>query len=231
MKSHVHIFFNNDGFVYPDSPHDFYGYKEHDAARLALAAAQSWRSHGWTASFYHTRDTKGFKFGAGRFNPTVPDAIFNYWFEALKLAPAWFSTMDVFNYGFEPYDAYLLQLDMERQRKGMINPQEGTYCTGCFYATREYCQHAIDTLLAYDAGFFETTMQDGFYGDEQILRVTDVDRVLRPLGVMSFGYSQTGWEKYPLVHFTRTGLKWARAVEFGQEAENVPPRLYATPVL
>lgn len=197
----VHIFYNAREWKDADGG-KWGGYQGHDTHRLAMFAAESWARQGWEPRFYNTRETRGFG-EFKRLRNDYPKEFYNVWFEMELRAPGWFSTIDVFNFGFGPGSADMLEKMAPPYQ--CINAQESTFATACIWVTPEFCRKAIDLVANYDAGELELPPIE-LVSDEHVLR--HHAKYWTPAGIMSFAYAQTGWQSFPLVHGARSCLQW-----------------------
>lgn len=126
----------------------------------------------------------------------------NAWFERMKLAPGWFSSIDILNCGFTPGLAGLCEF--EGAGVGCCNVQEVCFTAECLWVTPEFCRRAIEIINEYEAGLLPA-VETEIIADEVILRKY---AKYHTVPYMSFAMAQTGWQKYPLVHATESALKW-----------------------
>ena len=200
--ANVHIFFNNRESYIP--PGGEWGKFQHaDSMRLALFAAESWKRNGWTPKFYNTRETVGFAEGElKRLRNDYPTEFLNCWFEMRKLAPAWFSTTDVYNRAFRPSDA--IEAMESAGFPEAISVQKVTFATACMWVTPTFCDQVIALIRSYEKGSLSLPPIE-LVSDEHIIRHHGS---FKTVPVMAFAGAEAGWEFAPLIHFARSCLQW-----------------------
>lgn len=218
----VYLFFNySRAEALP--PHDYWiNFKNPDSTKLAFFAAESWRRLGWQVErMSSARVSPGFQF-TGRCREACKlyaVEFWNFWFEAHDLAHlasavhrepeglAWFTTTDVFNYGFTP----ALAADLARrlaEGKAPGEPMAAAFMAqhwsnAAFCANTAYCLQAIETIKRYDRGELPALEAD-LVSDETILRAYCPGQV-EPLA--RYALAEAGWSSAPMLHFPRSCLQ------------------------
>jgi hypothetical protein len=151
MKIYIH--WNGfDFYAPPGSDDKWENYRNPDSAKMFLVCAASWRMHGWEPVRLDSSNVpNAFRFRnrlAGKL--AYPRELWDIWYQFTVLAPCWFATTDVINYGFEPAFAKSLS--------NLIGPHQGLSLYGpswsncAMFVTKEFAARIICRIIAVDGG-------------------------------------------------------------------------------
>lgn len=227
MKT-IHLFFNGREAQFPEN-NDWEKFDGHDAVRLFLTCAESWRRQGWnvkrltTAKVVGTADypdgtsapTFEYDFPAQEFTGRI--ATEGKWYPAdnwqlcakcATLEPdengeIWIGSFDVFNWGFtgQGIDGWSQTVF---DNWGCVSFQREHFSMACFVATPEWFVTACELLKFYDMGKMPR-IPGKYTSDETILRKY-AEYTLYPQ--QSFPLT-TDQHLYPLTHYARSTIRGA----------------------
>lgn len=159
-------------------------WKDPDTTKLAHFAMQSWQQYGWTPKRYTTlRYLDNVRFtGRLKDSPYTSNRWANAWAMA-ELAPAWFTTIDVFSRGLTPGHC-----------AGITQPLSicrDTFSMACIFATPGWCRTLQDLIHSYDAGILpmlnslmvsDETIARAYLRTELLnqMRYSHIDELTRP---------------------------------------------------
>lgn len=158
MKVYIH--YNALDFGAPTGATDrWHNYTNPDSAKMFLVCAESWRRQGFEPIRLNSHGVTGFRFkGALNCAFEYPLEFWNIWFQLLKLAPCFFTSIDVINYGFSNHECERLCLNQYAVRAYPGNMYSLSFnatenwTNACCFVTKEFCENAIDLCYQVDSG-------------------------------------------------------------------------------
>lgn len=201
----VYLFFN-----YPREEmlpkHDYWiNFRNPDSTKLAIATTLSWERQDWEVERISSDGETGFSQFTGRLQASAALydlKFFNFWFAAMKVAPAWFTTIDVLNIAFTPRTAQYCVSVAKNFGYECVSPRKG-FSAACLWVTPEWCLQAINIIRAYDMGEF-AKLESDLVSDETVLR--HYGR-WHDFNIMTYALAESNWRDGNLIHIPRSVLQ------------------------